>query len=155
MPFCLPVASLASSAFWQIWDCSSLSWNLMYAIRSASSVLALKRDCWLCRSIQLRLLSLVKHPFQSTIVPSSSIRHFCKRLLFYFELCNSCRSFHIRLLKIWRCGFPVVFLQHTIKEYHSSTHNFNPLNAELNFICHLLTLLGAHHILHVSRIRVN
>ena len=32
---------------------------------------------------------------------------------------------------------------------------FNPLNAKLNPICHLLALLGAHHILHVSRIRVN
>jgi len=32
--------------------------------------------------------------------------------------------------------------------------NINPLNAELNPICHLLALLGAHHILHVSRIRV-
>jgi hypothetical protein len=31
----------------------------------------------------------------------------------------------------------------------------NPLNAQLNPICHLLALLGAHHILHVSRIRVN
>jgi len=31
----------------------------------------------------------------------------------------------------------------------------NPLTAELNPICHLLALLGAHHILHVSRIRVN
>jgi hypothetical protein len=31
---------------------------------------------------------------------------------------------------------------------------FNPLNAELNPICHLLTFLGAHHILHVNRIRV-
>jgi tryptophan 2,3-dioxygenase len=30
----------------------------------------------------------------------------------------------------------------------------NPLNAELNPICHLLALLGAHHILRVSRIRV-
>jgi len=30
----------------------------------------------------------------------------------------------------------------------------NPLNAELNPICHLLALLGAHHILHVSRIKV-
>jgi len=30
----------------------------------------------------------------------------------------------------------------------------NPLNAELNLICHLLALLGAHHILHVSGIRV-
>jgi len=32
--------------------------------------------------------------------------------------------------------------------------DINPLNAELNPICHLLALLGAHHILHVSRIRV-
>ena len=31
----------------------------------------------------------------------------------------------------------------------------NPLNAELNPICHLLALLRAHPILHVSRIRVN
>jgi hypothetical protein len=30
----------------------------------------------------------------------------------------------------------------------------NPLNAELNPVCHLVALLGAHHILHVSRIRV-
>ena len=30
----------------------------------------------------------------------------------------------------------------------------NPLNAELNPTCHLLELLGTHHILHVSRIRV-
>jgi hypothetical protein len=41
----------------------------------------------------------------------------------------------------------------------SSWHNlhppqFNPLNAELNPICHLLALLGVHHILHVSGIRV-
>jgi len=34
-------------------------------------------------------------------------------------------------------------------------HNITPLNAELNPICHRLALLGAHHILHVSRIRVN
>jgi hypothetical protein len=31
---------------------------------------------------------------------------------------------------------------------------FNSLNAELNPICHLLALLEAHRILHVSRIRV-
>ena len=31
----------------------------------------------------------------------------------------------------------------------------NTLNAKLNPICHLLALLGAHLILHVSRIRVN
>jgi len=32
--------------------------------------------------------------------------------------------------------------------------NINPLNAELNPIWHLLALLGVHHFLHVSRIRV-
>jgi len=32
---------------------------------------------------------------------------------------------------------------------------FNPLNAELNPIYHLLTLLEAHPIFHFSRIRVN
>jgi hypothetical protein len=33
-------------------------------------------------------------------------------------------------------------------------YDINPLNAELNPICHLLALLGAHPNLHVSRIRV-
>jgi hypothetical protein len=33
-------------------------------------------------------------------------------------------------------------------------YNINPLNTELNPICHLLALLGAHHILHISIIRV-
>jgi hypothetical protein len=32
---------------------------------------------------------------------------------------------------------------------------FNPLNTDLNSICHLLALLGAHHVLHVSGLRVN
>ena len=31
---------------------------------------------------------------------------------------------------------------------------FNPLNAELNPICHLLALLESHPILHISRVRV-
>ena len=30
----------------------------------------------------------------------------------------------------------------------------NPLNPELNPICYLLALLGTHHFLHVSKIRV-
>ena len=32
--------------------------------------------------------------------------------------------------------------------------DINPLNTELNPICHLLALVEAHHILHVSRVRV-
>jgi len=34
------------------------------------------------------------------------------------------------------------------------TNALNSLNAELNPICHLLALLGAHHILHISGIKV-
>jgi len=41
-------------------------------------------------------------------------------------------------------GFHLVILQ-----------QLNPLHAELNPICHLLALLGAHHIFHVSRLTVN
>jgi len=35
-----------------------------------------------------------------------------------------------------------------------AAHILNPLNAELNPICHLLALLGTHHIFHINRIRV-
>ena len=45
---------------------------------------------------------------------------------------------------------------HKEKSAGENCHNakqFNPLNAELNPI-YLLVLLGAHHFLHVSRIRV-
>jgi len=47
-------------------------------------------------------------------------------------------------------------LMHKILIYLHIIHllTFNPLNDNLNPICHLLALLGAHHILYVSRIRV-
>jgi hypothetical protein len=38
--------------------------------------------------------------------------------------------------------------------HHQEVNCIIPLNAELNLICHLLALGGAHHILHISRIRV-
>ena len=41
-----------------------------------------------------------------------------------------------------------------VNESKSSQIRFNPLKPELNPICYLLALLGAHHFLHVSRIRV-
>jgi len=37
---------------------------------------------------------------------------------------------------------------------HTVCHHINPLNAELNPICHLVALLGADLIFHISRIRV-
>jgi hypothetical protein len=41
------------------------------------------------------------------------------------------------------------------RKFHSEIHKFiNTLNAEINPICQLLALLGARHILHVSRIKI-
>jgi hypothetical protein len=66
-------------------------------------------------------------------------------------------------------GFPEKFYEYyailmatqrcTLNSSHSTTAcgtvELNPLNAELNPICHLLAFLGAHHIFHVSGLRVN
>ena len=41
-----------------------------------------------------------------------------------------------------------------VPEWIICSYQFKPLNAELNPICHLLALLGAHHIFHVSGLRV-
>jgi hypothetical protein len=42
-------------------------------------------------------------------------------------------------------GTPVIYIGRMV---------LNPLNAELNPMCYLLELLGAHLILHISRVRV-
>jgi hypothetical protein len=49
------------------------------------------------------------------------------------------------------------FSQHTVLcniMHYIYVYQFNPLNAKLNPIYHLLALLRAHPILHISRIRV-
>ena len=46
------------------------------------------------------------------------------------------------------------YLGCSISYQFSNEVEFNPLKPELNPICYLLVLLGAHHFLHVSRIRV-
>jgi len=50
----------------------------------------------------------------------------------------------------WSC---LSFLLTQTRE-HMEQSLFNHLNPELNPICYLLALLGAHHFLHVSRISV-
>ena len=37
----------------------------------------------------------------------------------------------------------------------ATLEHFNPLNAELNPIYHFIALVGAHHILDFSKVRVN
>jgi len=47
------------------------------------------------------------------------------------------------------CNHLILLLCYNIQSAH-----FKIWNAELNLICHLIALLGAHPILHISRIRV-
>jgi hypothetical protein len=49
---------------------------------------------------------------------------------------------------------PTYILSNKVSQKIFEFREINPLNAELNLICHLLALLGAHPILHVSKIRV-
>ena len=51
-------------------------------------------------------------------------------------------------------GRPEIRWENDIKEDLTIIKIINPLNPELNPIYYLLALLGAHHFLHVSRIRV-
>ena len=50
--------------------------------------------------------------------------------------------------------FQKVIAQRNFRNCCEARAIINPLNPELNPICYSLALLGAHHFLHVSRIRV-
>ena len=58
------------------------------------------------------------------------------------------RNFYITILTL-----PEILVQVAVRKVSSKCLDINPLNAELNPICHLLALLGVY-FLHVSRIRV-
>jgi len=69
------------------------------------------------------------------------IQHAMRMRRIYIVICG---------LSSWTVFFPHYLTNASIFEKNI----FTPLNTELNPICHLLALLGAHHIFHVSRIRV-
>ena len=76
------------------------------------------------------------------------------------KVAADCQSYlHIRWpsLHLNRAAFCLSFMLSVVIRL-TKQHiypNIKPLNTELNPIYHLLALLEAHHILHVSRIRVN
>jgi hypothetical protein len=66
------------------------------------------------------------------------------------ELSLAIKNFCLQYLSI-----RLIAKSDVLTKMYVNTAVFNPLNAELNPICHLLTLSGAHPIFHVSsRIRV-
>ena len=59
------------------------------------------------------------------------------------------------LIKLMSYVIHAVYLRHTFFSMQKLyNYQFNPLNAELNPTSHLLALLGAHRIFHVSGLRV-
>ena len=64
---------------------------------------------------------------------------------------------HFTLLSPTRCIFRCILVEvYPVSSLMTGAMfgSVNPLNTQLNPICYLLALLGAHHILYVSRIRV-
>ena len=100
------------------------------------------------------------HPGGSGSIPGTGIIFFylesCYSEIFLFTPCVLDRAasslqnlvghvtFHIRFVSLRRKYSECLF----------HAREVNPLKPELNPICYLLALLGAHHFLHVSRIRV-
>ena len=77
------------------------------------------------------------------------IAQFCVFILLYHYL-----SYMIYFLLEFRSVLRYVWINVYFGLDLTTVSVVNPSNAELNRICHLMELLGAHHILHVSRIRV-
>ena len=64
------------------------------------------------------------------------------------------RTYRIRNEVLRVTVFVTLFLESTCRIHVAILYGFNPLKPELNPICYFLALLGPHHFLHVSRIRV-
>jgi len=95
-------------------------------------------------------------------IPKATDTHSEYVILIVFHLndgyTNAPKCYVIRTLPVFLCLklFSCVLLFRAVSTYITGICHaeFNPLNPELNPICYLLALLGAHHFLHVSRIRV-
>jgi hypothetical protein len=68
------------------------------------------------------------------------------------SLYNLCEG---EMMKRSVCINPLFALVSNVNRLYISNDYINPLNAELNPICHLLALLGGATIVVVSRLRVN
>jgi hypothetical protein len=92
-------------------------------------------------------------------VSPSTVHPFTARIPFPYQnpSCNTVWLFSLK--KEATYSFELEFIWETTRRHIAAVVRIsdlaiNPLNSELNPICHLLALLGAHHILHVSKIRV-
>ena len=85
--------------------------------------------------------------------PSKSTLHHCN--LFHDNPFNTVRvSVVLSVLRVFPSSSSLIYSPQHLLFLGVCSLFLNPLNPELNPICYLLALLGAHHFLHVSRIRV-
>jgi len=75
-----------------------------------------------------------------------------KQMLRFSHSCTFLTEICFLILEYVLTAPPIISFLSTFRRARIA--EFNPLNAELNPICHFLALLGVHHFLHVSRIRV-
>jgi len=73
----------------------------------------------------------------------------------YNEVSNLRRYYRNTKMKNAQQIWDKHFSLNNVLYFYEISNSVNPLNAELNPICYLLALWGAHHFPHVSRIRVN
>jgi hypothetical protein len=78
----------------------------------------------------------------------------CHEVLSTAWLCNVEETFDFLPVSLAAEAEATSFEIHSVLIPLEGNRLFNPLKPELNPICYLLALLGAHHFLHVSRIRV-
>jgi len=101
----------------------------------------------------------------ATVAPDSCALLVTRPYLFSFLTCRNvfqdwsilALSMVTRHTSMHVCAFPCgkkCYTRDSQSEVREILFFFNPLKPELNPICYLLALLGAHHFLHVSRIRV-
>ena len=107
--------------------------------------------------MQLLVIQFKIKTFHTGFMQIQQLLHLITRTILgekYRSLSSSLCSFLHALVTSSLLG-PNIFLNTLFSNPLSLPSSLNPLNTELNPICHFLALLGAHHILHVSRIRVN
>jgi hypothetical protein len=129
-----------------------------YIITASGIVTLCKRLYSMPDESRLRNAEQAKHVYQYKNTKIKLYKN--NAAIWYNKTCMSLLSSGILHSRLQRAAIPdAVIIQFVLLKMGmfmlETFRGFNPLNAELNPVCHLLALLGAHRILLVSRIRVN
>jgi len=102
--------------------------------------------CWIVSLTHCKIFSNLSRECVHTRVEPQSLLDHLLQVLHVLKVTK--RRIACRITK-YLSQFSNSFLLYT-----QLINNINPLKPELNPICYLLALLGAHNFLHVSKIRV-